>query len=126
MLQYYGPDENLIFYDFGGQLRGREEIRAHFAPIFAAARKIQVRTPASFVDSDGLIGIQISRHHIKIEEKDGGTKIVDLRRSDCLRRVNGKWYSMLSMISLPTARVNWQDPKSIVSPTEGITTHATE
>jgi ketosteroid isomerase-like protein len=126
MLRYYGPDDDVIFYDLGGQLRGREEIRAHFEPIFAAVREIQVGTPASFVDSDGLIGIQISRHHVKIEGKDGSTTIVDLRRSDCLRRVNGKWYSMLSMISLPTARVNWQDPKSIASPTEGATTHPTE
>lgn len=118
LLRYLGPDENIIFYDVGKQLRGKAEIHAHFAPIFAAARAITVTTPASFVDSDGLIGAHMSRQDVTLIMKDGSSKTLNLRRSDCLRRVDGRWYAMLSMISLPTARVNWSDTKSITATTE--------
>ena len=118
MMNHFGPDENVIFYDVGTQLRGKREIRAHFAPIFAAARTIKVSTRASSVDSDGLIGVDISRVDVQLTMKDGSSKTLNLRRSDCLRRIDGKWYSMLSMLSLPTARVNWSDPKSITAASE--------
>ncbi len=123
MMRYLGPDENVIFYDVGRQLRGKKEIREHFAPIFAASRDISVRTAASFVDSDGLIGAHISRQDVTLTMKDGSSKTLSLRRSDCLRRIDGKWYAMMSMISLPTARVNWSDTKSITATTEKSIAH---
>ena len=32
---------------------------------------------------------------------DGSTKNIALRQSDCMRRLDGKWYSFLEMISYP-------------------------
>jgi ketosteroid isomerase-like protein len=108
LMQYYGPSDDTLIYDtfYPGELRGLKEIRNYYAAIMNSYNSIKVKMPEFSVDSDGSFGVQIDTQDMELDMKDGTKKYISLRQSDCMRRVNGKWYSFFEMISYPI------DPKT--------------
>lgn len=108
LMQYYGPGDDTLVYDtfYPGELRGRKEISDYYAPIMSSYNSVKVQVPEFVADSDGLFGVQADTQDMQLAMNDGSTKYISLRQSDCMRRVNGKWYSFFEMISFPI------DPKS--------------
>ncbi len=103
LMAYYGPGDDTLLYDaFSPKaVIGKKEIGAFYAPIMGSYSGISLSMPLFAVDSDGSFGVQIDTQHITLTLKDGTTRKVALRQSDCMRRIGGKWYSFLEMISYP-------------------------
>ncbi len=103
LMAYYGPGDDVLIYDtyFPGELRGMKEIRDYYAPMMGSYKDIKVKMPEFYADSDGAFGLQIDTQDMELIMNDGSKKYISLRQSDCMRRVNGKWYSFFEMISYP-------------------------
>ena len=103
LMTYYGPTDDVIVYDVlypPGEFRGRREIRDGFAPVMNYTDP-QVKMLDFKVDSDGIFAVQIDAQDVTVTKKDGTKSNFLLRQSDCLRRMDGKWYSMFEAISVP-------------------------
>ena len=100
---YYGPGDDTLLYDaFSPKaVIGKKEIADFYAPIMGSYDGISLTMPLFVVDSDGSFGIQIDTQQLTLNMKDGTTRKIALRQSDCMRRVGGKWFSFLEMISYP-------------------------
>ncbi|CAM4126972.1 Ketosteroid isomerase-like protein [Novosphingobium lubricantis] len=103
LMTYYGPGDDTLLYDgFSAKsLIGKKEIADFYAPIMGSYNGISLEMPLFAVDSDGSFGIQIDTQQLTLNMKDGSKRKVALRQSDCMRRVGGKWYSFLEMVSYP-------------------------
>jgi ketosteroid isomerase-like protein len=103
LMAYYGPGDDTLLYDaFSPKaVIGKKEIADFYAPIMGSYDGISLKMPMFVVDSDGSFGIQIDTQQLTLNLKDGTTRRIVLRQSDCMRRVGGKWYSFLEMISYP-------------------------
>lgn len=103
LVRYYGPGDDLLIYDafYPGEIRGRAELRRYYASIMGSYNSIEVKMPVFAADSDGSFGVQIDTQDMRLKMKDGSTKYISLRQSDCMRRIDGKWYSFFEMISFP-------------------------
>jgi ketosteroid isomerase-like protein len=121
LMTYYGPSDDVIVYDVQyppGEFRGLKEVRDGFAPVMNFTDP-KVKILDLVVDSDGVFGVQIDVQDITITQKDGSKRNFMLRQSDCMRRVEGKWYSMLEAISMPMDPKTGKavtDPASFVKP----------
>jgi ketosteroid isomerase-like protein len=113
LMKYYGPGDDLIVYDAfaPGEMRGLKEVGDYYAAMMSSFSDIKVKIPELAIDSDGSFGIQIDRQDMQLKMKDGSTKYISIRQNDCMRRVDGKWYSFLEMISYP---VDMKTGKSIM------------
>jgi ketosteroid isomerase-like protein len=109
LMNYYGPTEDVLLYDaFSPKaLIGKKEIADHYAPIMSSYTGIALKMPMFVADSDGSFGIQIDTQQLTLDMKDGSKRNIALRQSDCMRRVGGRWYSFLEMVSYPV------DPKTM-------------
>jgi ketosteroid isomerase-like protein len=108
LMTYYGPSDDVIVYDVQyppGEFRGLKEVRDGFAPVMSFTDP-KVKILDLVIDSDGVFGVQIDVQDVTITQKDGSKRNFMLRQSDCMRRVEGRWYSMLEAISMP------MDPKT--------------
>ena len=103
LMQYYGPGDDTLVYDsfYPGELRGRDQIRTYYASIMNSIKSSTLDTPLFAVDSDGSFGVQADTQNLTLKMKDGSTKQLSLRQSDCMRRIDSKWYSFFEMISFP-------------------------
>ena len=103
LMNYYGPGDDTLLYDaFSPKgLIGKKEIADFYSPIMSSYTGISLTMPTFSADSDGSFGVQIDTQHLTLTMKDGTTRKVALRQSDCMRRVGGKWYSFLEMVSYP-------------------------
>ncbi|CAH0498095.1 nuclear transport factor 2 family protein [Novosphingobium sp. CECT 9465] len=104
LMKYYGPGDDTLLYDaFSPKaLIGKKEIADFYAPIMGSYTGITLEMPMFEVDSDGSFGVQIDTQELTLTMKDGSKRNVALRQSDCMRRVDGKWYSFLEMVSYVT------------------------
>jgi ketosteroid isomerase-like protein len=103
LMTYYGPTDDVIVYDMlypPGEFRGMKEIRVGFAPVMDFTDP-HVNILDFVVDSDGVFAVQIDTQDITLTKKDGTKSNFYLRQSDCMRRMNGKWYSVFEEISEP-------------------------
>ena len=102
-VSYYGPGDDVILYNsfLPGEHRGLREIRAFLAPFMQGVRSLEIKIPAFFAASDGGFGVQISSQELKLNKTDGTSSTMSFRQSDCLRRVDGKWYSFLELGNFP-------------------------
>jgi len=120
-MTYYGPSDDVIVYDVQyppGEFRGLKEVRDGFAPVMNFTDP-KVKILDLVIDSDGVFGVQIDVQDVTITQKDGSKRNFMLRQSDCMRRVEGKWYSMLEAISMPIDPKTGKavtDPASFVKP----------
>jgi ketosteroid isomerase-like protein len=103
LMGYYGPTDDMLLYDalHPKALIGKREVRAYYAAMMGSYKGIKLSMPEFAVDNDGAFGVQIDTQDLTLTMNDGSTRNVSLRQSDCMRRVNGKWYSFLEMISYP-------------------------
>jgi ketosteroid isomerase-like protein len=121
LMTYYGPSDDVIVYDVQyppGEFRGLKEVRDGFAPVMNFTDP-KVKILDLEVESDGVFGVQIDVQDVTITQKDGSKRNFMLRQSDCMRRVEGKWYSMLEAISMPIDPKTGKavtDPASFVKP----------
>jgi ketosteroid isomerase-like protein len=107
LMGYYGPGDDLLVYDsFASNLRGMNEVRAHYAAIMNSYTDIKLEMPNFVVDSDGVFGVQLDTQQITLKMKDGSTQKLALRQSDCMRKSGDKWYSFLEHLSFAV------DPKT--------------
>ena len=109
ILPYYGPnDGELAMYapTAPGNLRGKAEMRAYYAPSMNSFASLETKTPILKIDTDGVLGAQIDIQDILLHLHDGKTQPLYWRQSDCVHRVGGKWYGILNMSSFPV------DPKT--------------
>jgi len=104
LMNYYGPGDDTLLYDAfsPATLIGKKEIAGFYAPIMDSYTGISLTMPLFVADSDGSFGVQIDTQRITLTMKDGSTRKVALRQSDCMRRVGGKWHSFLEMVSYAT------------------------
>jgi ketosteroid isomerase-like protein len=103
LMSYYGPSDDIIVYDMlypPGEFRGMKELRDGFAPVMNFTNP-QVKMLDFVVDSDGVFAVQIDAQDITLTQKDGTKSNFLLRQSDCMRRMDGKWYSVFEAISVP-------------------------
>jgi ketosteroid isomerase-like protein len=103
LMKYYGPGDDLLVYDVGfppGEFRGLKEVRDGFAPVMNMTNP-QMKLLDFVADSDGGFGIQLDVQQLTITPKGGKTTTFVLRQSDCMRRVDGKWYSAMEELSMP-------------------------
>ncbi len=103
LMSYYGPTDDIIVYDMlypPGEFRGMKEVRDGFAPVMNFTDP-QVKLLDFVVDSDGVFAVQIDAQDITITQKDGSKSNFLLRQSDCMRRMDDKWYSVFEAISVP-------------------------
>ncbi|TVV77149.1 nuclear transport factor 2 family protein [Sphingomonas solaris] len=103
LMGYYGPGDDLLVYDslHPRALIGRKEVRGHYAAVMNSYKDIKLSMPMFVADSDGAMGVQINTQNITLTLNDGTASNVALRQSDCMRRIGGKWYSFLEMVSYP-------------------------
>lgn len=103
LMNYYGPGDDILLYDaFSDRsLFGRKEIADFYAPIMNSYDGISLEMPLFVADSDGSFGVQIDTQRITLNMKDGTTRKIALRQSDCMRRIGGKWFSFMEMVSYP-------------------------
>jgi ketosteroid isomerase-like protein len=99
----YGPGDSELVYDesIPGELRGRQQIGDHYAPLMNAVASAAVTFPLFTDDSDGVLGMQMDTQNLRLTMKNGTKLSVSFRQSDCLRRVGGQWYSVFEMVSYP-------------------------
>lgn len=103
LMGYYGPTDDVIVYDMlypPGEFRGKSEIRAGFAPVMNYTDP-HVKMLSLVIDTDGVFAAQIDTQDVTVTRKDGTKSNFYLRQSDCMRRMNGKWYAVLEEISVP-------------------------
>jgi ketosteroid isomerase-like protein len=103
LMQYYGPGDDTLVYDtfYPGELRGLKQISGYYAAMMGGIAHSALTMPEFVADSDGGFGIQADTQNLTLTLKDGSTKNISIRQSDCMRRVGGKWYSFFEMISFP-------------------------
>ncbi len=101
LMTYYGPSDDTLLYDaFSPKaLIGKQEIADFYAPVMGSYDGISLSMPLFVADSDGSFGIQIDTQKLTLNMKDGSKRNIALRQSDCMRRVGGKWYSFMEMVS---------------------------
>jgi hypothetical protein len=120
MLSYLGPGDQALIYDLTapGEYRGLSEIRAAYAPQMSTLASAKMTLLDFVVDSDGEFGAQIDTQNLELHGKDGSTKTIYYRESDCMHRVDGKWQAFFEMLSFPA------DPKTGKSVTVDPAQHA--
>lgn len=103
LMKYYGPGDDILLYDslHPKALIGRQEVRNYYAGMMNSYKGIKLSMPEFVADSDGSFGVQMDTQDITLTMNDGSIRNIALRQSDCMRRVGGKWYSFLEMISYP-------------------------
>jgi ketosteroid isomerase-like protein len=118
MTGYYGPGEDFLIFDWWSprEVRGHQEVRDYYGPQLDGMHDLEIKIPVVHIDSDGAFGVQVSQQHLKFNMKDGTTKFISFRQSDCVRRVGNKWYSFFEMGSFP---VNTKTGKAIMADTPG-------
>jgi ketosteroid isomerase-like protein len=115
LMTYYGPTDDIIVYDMlypPGEFRGMKEVRDGFAPVMNYTNP-QVKILDFVVESDGVFAVQIDAQDITVTQKDGTKSNFLLRQSDCMRRMDGKWYSVFEAVSVP---VDAKTGKSVTNP----------
>lgn len=107
-LTFYGPTDDVLVYTpyNPSEHRGLKEVRAHLAESMRGLRTVQATVTDFLAETDGAFGTLISRQNLTLTMQDGSRKNLSLRQSNCLRRIDGKWYSMIEMTSFPA------DPKT--------------
>lgn len=116
MVTLYGPGNEALLYDLTtpGEYRGRGEIHDAYAPMMGTLASAAMHLGRFVADSDGQFGIQIDTQDLRITAKDGTSKIVSFRQSDCMHRVGGTWRTFFEMLSFPvdprTGRSVARDP----------------
>ena len=118
MTGYYGPGDDFLIFDWWSprEVRGHQEVRKYYGPQFDGVRDLEIKIPVVSIDTDGAFGVQVSQQHLKFNMKDGTTKFIAFRQSDCVRRVGNKWYSFFEMGSFP---VDTNTGKAIMTDTAG-------
>jgi ketosteroid isomerase-like protein len=103
LMRHYGPGDDFILYDVfsPGEHRGLRDVRDYYVPMLSGAKSLEVKVPTIAVESDGILAVQIDKQDVKISMADGTSHTMSVRQSDCLRRVDGKWYSFFEMASFP-------------------------
>jgi ketosteroid isomerase-like protein len=117
LMAYYGPTDDLLVFDMvypPGEFRGMKEVRDGFAPVMNFTDP-KVKMLDFVVDSDGVFAIQIDAQDVSITTKEGTRSNFGLRQSDCMRRVDGKWYAIFEEVSVP---VDAKTGKSVTKPSE--------
>lgn len=100
LMGYYGPGDDIQVYDSApSNLRGLAEVRAHYAAIMNSYTGITLEMPEFVVDSDGVFGVQLDTQRLTLTMKDGSTRKLALRQSDCMRKSGDRWYSFLEHLS---------------------------
>ncbi len=99
----YGPSDDIILFDVSApkEHRGLADLRSYFNAVLGAASSLEYKLPALRIDSDGRMGVQISRLDLKITAHDGTNQFMSFRQSDCLRRIGRHWYPVFEMGSFP-------------------------
>ncbi len=118
----FGPGDDIMVYDVSipGVYRGRQGAfdgwlpEVNFSSIQATLRIVAIET-------DGLFGAQSSTQDMVIKLRDGSVvKQTALRQTDCLHKVDGKWYSYHDQLSLPvdmtTGKVVSNQPEPAAKP----------
>jgi ketosteroid isomerase-like protein len=103
LMSYFAPGDDVIVYNelIPGELRGAKELQSYYGPILSAIRATQANVSDFTADSDGVLGVLIGREDLTIATRDGATRSISIRQSDCLRRVDGKWRAFFEMVSFP-------------------------
>lgn len=104
IVPYYGPgeDEYAAYAPTApGNIRGLKGLYDYYAPSMNYFKSIEMHTPVLGIATDGTLGSEISVQLITLHLWDGKTKPLYWRQSDCLHRVGGKWYGLLTQSSFP-------------------------
>jgi ketosteroid isomerase-like protein len=102
-LALVGPGDAVLFFDLfaTAPLQGSQAIAAADGPGFAPIASVGADFTDFRADTDGLLGAQIDSQVLTIKMKQGSMATWQLRESDCLHYVNGKWYTLVDELSFP-------------------------
>lgn len=103
MVQVLGPGDLIVMYDLTtpGEYRGQKEIRTAYAPLMNSLTSAKVQLLKFVVDSDGIFAAQADTQNLQINFKNGMSKVITYRESDCYHRVDGQWKSFAESLSFP-------------------------
>lgn len=103
MVQVLGPGGLVVMYDLTtpGEYRGQAEIRTAYAPLMNSLTSAKVQLLKFVVDSDGVFAAQADTQNLQINFKNGTSKVITYRESDCYHRVGGQWKSFAESLSFP-------------------------
>jgi ketosteroid isomerase-like protein len=114
MKGYYDPNQHFLIFDWWSprEVRGHRELVDFYSPSFVGVRNMEIKVPEIKIETDGTLGMQISKQHLAINMKDGTRQLISFRQSDCVHRIGNTWYSFYEMGSFP---VDSRTGKAIMS-----------
>ncbi|MDE2563134.1 MAG: nuclear transport factor 2 family protein [Sphingomonadales bacterium] len=92
-----------------GVYRGKDEIRAGFAPQLAAIRSMKKTTPEMTIATDGRFACAASQIAYQTVMKDGTEISMNVRVLDALEKVGGTWLVVQQHLSFPV------DPNTLMA-----------
>lgn len=103
VMRHFAADEEVIAFGpyLPGVHRGRNEVRAHYAEMLKNVRRVTSEVTDYHVQTDGELGMIISRQNLSLSLTDGKAEQLSIRHSGCLRRNGSRWEAMMEMISFP-------------------------
>jgi ketosteroid isomerase-like protein len=99
---YYAPDATVLDIYAPGLYRGRDQIRAAFAPQFAAIRTMSHEMAEMNIASDGRFACAAMQIRFTGTFKDGTPLALSVRQLDAFKKIEGRWQIVQQHISLPT------------------------
>jgi ketosteroid isomerase-like protein len=103
LVRLFGPGDDTVAYTpyIPVEHRGLAEIRRSLTQGLRDVRTISAEVLNFNAHSDGMMSTIIARQKVTMTMKDGTTRTVTSRHSNCLRRVGNDWRSMFEMVSYP-------------------------
>jgi ketosteroid isomerase-like protein len=122
LMTHFGPGGDVIAFSpyAPGQYRGLQEIRDYLAQMLANVRAIEATVTDFVVATNGLMAGTLARQDVRISMRDGKTREVTIRQSNCLRRSGNRWYSVFEAISFAPSDQHEGNPIVLLEQTETV------
>ena len=102
LIGYYAPDATVLDIYAPGLYHGRDQIRAAFAPQFAAIRTMTHEMAEMNIATNGRFACAAMQIRFTGSFKDGKPLALSVRQLDAFKKVEGRWQIVQQHISLPT------------------------
>lgn len=101
VIGFYAPDATVLDIYAPGIYKGRDQIRAGFAPLMASLASITGRMNEINIASDGKFACAAMQIHFDAKLKDGKSLSMSVRQLDAFKKIDGEWKIVQQHISLP-------------------------
>jgi ketosteroid isomerase-like protein len=103
LMDYFGPDDYALVFDnyTPGVMHGKKAIRDYYNGVMGTIDHVTDDFTSFHVDSDGAFAIEMNTQNVRFYLAGGKEWDMSFRESDCMRLVNGQWYTFYEMNSYP-------------------------